>query len=149
MTHVPPPGHVCAFRVHEFTAQTPRTTPASTGRQALENRPGQSLSVLQVGWHAESTQAVPVGHAPASPQLARHSTWAKPWFDANWQLSPDAQANPSVHGSPWVRSCAPASPALGEQLEVPPQLQPENQATTASVQRVRMGVFYSRSLRNP
>ena len=150
MTHVPPPEQVCAFRVHEFTAQTPRTTPASTGRHTLENRPVQSLSVLHVGWHAESMQAVPFGHAPASPQLARHSTWAKPWFDANTQFNPGAQAAPSVHGSPWVRSCGPASPALGEQLGLPPQLQPENHATAASTQRVRMATFYySRSLRSP
>ena len=48
MTQVPPPGQVDCDLEQERVAQTPRTEPASRGRQTVSKRPVQSLSVAQV-----------------------------------------------------------------------------------------------------
>ena len=111
MTQVPPPEHVAEDLVHERVTQMPRTLPASTGRQAAEKRPVQSMSVTQVEWQdspprpSASRHAVPEGQAPASPHEAAHSCCTKPEVEEDQaQLSPLAQPKPSVHGSPCVRS---------------------------------------------
>lgn len=138
------PGQDCRLE-HASVVHTPRTTPASTGRHELEKRPVQWESFAQVVRHAPSTHAVPVGQTPASLHEATHSCCEKVEPEKPyWHVSPVAQFQPSVHGSPWARSCGPASPPrAGSQFAEPPQLQLESSVNNGSARRVRIGRSYT------